>query len=107
MGKLFSRANLRDLSLILAFAMLLAALPSFGPSLIVLPSGQPECAVDICHICHPVQIFDRAPDAMLARPSVGLPEFALRDLGATAPKQAPRLVEFKTAPDTPPPKTLA
>jgi len=106
MTRVFSRANLRDLSLVLAFAMLLAALPSFGASVIVLPSGQPECSVDICHICHPMLTFDRTPNTMLARPAVGLPGVTLRDFGSTAPKQAQQLVDFKIAPETPPPKTV-
>ena len=101
MRRLFSKTDLRDLSVILAIVMLLVSIPSTAGLVIVSGSSQPEWTINICQ---PVQTFDRVSNILLARPATVLPEFVLRDLGSTAVKKAVRLVDLKVGPDTPPPK---
>jgi hypothetical protein len=104
MRQLFSKADLRDLSLIVAIVMLLASVPS-NPGLIVVSGpSRPELTINICQ---PIQMFDRVSNTLIARPATALPEFILRALGSTAVKNAVRLVDVKVAPDTPPPKHFA
>jgi hypothetical protein len=102
MRQLFSKADLRDLSLIVAIVMLLASVPSTAGFVVVSGPSQPELTVNICQ---PIQMFDRVSNTLLARPATVLPEFVLRDLGSTVVKETVRLVDCKVAPDTPPPKT--
>ncbi len=101
MTRLFSNTDLRGLSLIVAIAMLLTALPVFSAVSIVTSSGRPEITNNICH---PIQASECAPETTLARPAVGLPDIVLCDFGPTALGQTARLGDFKIAPDTPPPK---
>jgi hypothetical protein len=101
MGRMFSKSDLRDLSLILAIVMLLASFPSTPGFVVVSGPSHPELTVNICQ---PLQMFDRTSNTLLARRATIQPEFVLRDLGLTAPKMAGRPVDFRFAPDTPPPK---
>lgn len=104
MRQLFSKADVRDLSLIVAIVMLLASIPA-NPGLVVVSGpSRPELTVNICQ---PIQMLDRVSNPLLARPAMVLPEFILRHLGSTAVKKAVRLVDVKVVPDTPPPKRLA
>jgi len=104
MRQLFSKADLRDLSLIMAIVMLLASVPSNPGLVIVSGPSRPELTVNICQ---PIQMFDRVSNTLLARPATVLPEFILRALGSTAVKETVRVVDCKVAPDTPPPKRPA
>lgn len=101
MKHLFSKTDLRDLSVTLAIVMLLGSIPSTAGLVLVSRPSHPEWTINICQ---PLQIFDRVSNTLLARPATVLPEFVLWDLGSTAVKQAVRLVDLKVAPDTPPPK---
>ena len=101
MKHLFSKTDLRDLSVILAIVMLLGSIPSTAGLVLVSGPSHPEWTINICQ---PLQMFDRVSNTLLARPATVLPEFVLRDLGSTAVKKAVRLVDLKVAPDTPPPK---
>lgn len=101
MRQLFSKTGLRDLSLIVAIVMLLASIPSTAGLVVVSGPARPELTVNICQ---PIQMFDRVSNILLARPATVLPEFILRHLGSTAPKETARLVDRNVAPDTPPPK---
>ena len=103
MRQLFSKADVRDLSLIVAIVMLLASVPA-NPGLVVSGPSRPELTINICQ---PIQMLDRVSNPLLARPATVLPEFVLRALGSTAVKKAVRLVDVKVAPDTPPPKRPA
>jgi hypothetical protein len=100
MRHFFSKTDLRDLSVVLAVVMLLATVPSAGLVVVSGPS-HPELTINICQ---PIQTFDRVSNVLLARPATVLPEFVLRVSGLTAVKKAVRPVDFKVAPDTPPPK---
>lgn len=102
MKRLFSRADLRDVSLVLAFVILLASVPSTAGLVIVSGPSQPEWTINICQ---PIQIFDRLSITLFARPANVLPEFVLRDLGSSPTEDTVRLVDCKVAPDTPPPKS--
>jgi hypothetical protein len=101
MRQLFSKPQLRDLSLLVAIVLLLASVPSAAPFVIVFGPSQPEFTVNICQ---PIQTFDRVSNTLLARPATVLPEFVVCDLGSTAEREAARLVDCRIAPDTPPPK---
>ena len=101
MRHFFSKTDLRDLSLVVAIVMLLASVPSTAGLVIVSGPSHPELTINICQ---PLQMFDCVSNILLARPATVVPEFVLRDLGSTAVKKALRLVDFKVAPDTPPPK---
>jgi hypothetical protein len=101
MSQLFSKADLRHLSLAVAIVLLLASVPSTAGFVVVSGPTQPEFTINICQ---PIQTFDRVSNTLLARPATVLPEFVLRDVGASAVKEIPQLVDFKVDPDTPPPK---
>ena len=101
MRQLFSKADLRHLSLIVAIVLLLASVPSTAGFVVVSGPSQPELTVNICQ---PIQMFDRVSNTLLARPATVLAEFALHDLGSPAVRESLRLVDCKVAPDTPPPK---
>src|ERR1039458_5134890 len=103
MRQLFSKAAVRDLSLMVAIVMLLAGVPA-NPGFVVSGPSRPELTVNICQ---PIQMLDRVSNTLLARPAMVLPEFILRHLGPTAVKETVRLVDVKVAPDTPPPKRPA
>ena len=101
MRQLFSKTDLRQLSLYMAIVLLLASVPSSAGFVVVSGPSQPELTVNLCQ---PIQMFDRVSNTLLARPATILPEFVLRDLGSSAVKESVRLVDCKVAPDTPPPK---
>jgi hypothetical protein len=101
MARLFSKSDLRDLGFFLALVMLVASVPSTAGLVIVSGPSHSEWTINICQ---PLQMFDRVSNTLLARPATVLPEFVLRDLGSTAVKKAVRPVDFRLAPDTPPPK---
>ncbi len=103
MRYLFSKLDLRDLSLILAIIMLLAGVPSTAGLVVVAGPTHPELTINICQ---PLQMFDQVSNILLARPATVLPEFVLRELGSTALKKPAQLAELKIAPDTPPPKRV-
>ena len=101
MRQLFSKADLRDLSLIMAIVVLLASVPSSAGLVVVSGPSRPELTINICQ---PIQMLDRVSNTSLARPAAVLPEFIARHLGSIAPKETVRLADCKVAPDTPPPK---
>jgi hypothetical protein len=101
MRHLFSKRDLRDLSLIMAIVMLLGGVPATAGLVVVAGPSHPELTINICQ---PLQMVDLVSNTLLARPATVQPDFVLRDLGLTAVKKAVRLVDFKVAPDTPPPK---
>jgi len=101
MRHFFSKTDLRDLSFAVAIVMLFASVPSTAGVVVVAGPSHPELTINICQ---PLQMCDRVSNTLLARPATVRPEFVLRDFGSTAVKKAVRLVDFKVAPDTPPPK---
>jgi hypothetical protein len=103
MRGLFSKADLRALSLILAIVLFLGSAPSTAGFVIVSGPSHPELTVNICQ---PLQMFDQISNILLARPATVLPEFALFDLGSTTVTKSVQSIDFKVAPDTPPPEHL-
>ena len=101
MRGLFSKADLRALSLILAIVLFLGGARSTAGFVIVSGPSHPELTVNICQ---PLQMFDQISNILLARPATVLPEFALFDLGSTTVTKSVQSIDFKVAPDTPPPK---
>jgi len=81
MRRLFSKVNLRDLSLIMVVVWLFAGVSATAGFVVVYGPSQPELTINICQ---PIQMFDRVSNVLLARPATVLPEFALCDLGSTA-----------------------
>ena len=104
MRQLFSKADLRDLSLIMAIVMVLASVPANPGFAVVSRPNRPELTVDICQ---PIQMVDRVSNILLARPASALPEFTVRHLGSILPSEKLRLTDCKVAPETPPPKQSA
>jgi hypothetical protein len=102
MRQVFSKADLRQLSLVLAIVLWLASVLSTAGFVVVFGPSQPEFTVNICQ---PIQMFDRASNTLFTIPATVLPEFVLRDLGSTAAHDAVQLIDYRVAPDTPPPKT--
>jgi hypothetical protein len=102
MRQLFSKTGLRHLSLIVAIVLLFASVPATAGFILVLGPTQPELTINICQ---PIQTFDRVPSTLLARPATDVPEFVFVELGSTAVTETARLVDYRVAPDTPPPKT--
>jgi len=101
MRGLFSKADLRALSLILAIVLSLGSAPSTAGFVIVSGPRHPELTINICQ---PLQMIDRVSNMLLARPAKVLPEFVLRELDSIVVKNPVRLADLKIAPDTPPPK---
>jgi len=103
MRGLFSKADLRALSLILAIVLFFGGAPSTAGFVIVSGPSHPELTVNICQ---PLQLFDQVSNILLARPAAILTEVILRDLGSAALIAAVQPIDLKIAPDTPPPKCL-
>ena len=102
MRGLFSKADLRALSLILAIVLFLGGAPSTAGFVIVSGPSHPELTVNICQ---PLQMFDQSQ--YLACPSSDNPA----GVRSSRPrlrrvKSAVQPIDFKVAPDTPPPKRL-
>jgi hypothetical protein len=100
MRRLFSKADLRHLSLAVAVILLLASAPSTA-GVVVFGSSRPELTINICQ---PVQSLICVANILLARPAAVSPEFVLGDLGSIAARETPQLIDFKVVPDTPPPR---
>ncbi len=103
MRGLFSKADFRALSLILAIVLFLGSAPSTSGFVIVSGPSHPELTVNICQ---PLKTFDLVSGVLFARPAAIPPEFILRDLGSAALMDAAQPIDLKIAPDTPPPKCL-
>ena len=101
MRNLFSKTELRDLSLLLALVMLLASAPSCAGFVIASRPIHGELTINICQ---PLQTFDRVSNVLLAPPATVMPDFQLGDLGSTRVKNDLQMVDFRIPPDTPPPK---
>src|SRR5271167_3467944 len=101
MRRLFSKAYLRALSSILALVVLLGSSPLTTGVIILSGPIQPEITMNICH---PIQTLDLVSSILLARPAAAKPESLLCDFGSAIAMAAPRLIENRGQPDTPPPK---
>ncbi len=101
MRNLFSKTDLRALGLIVAIIVLMASVPSTVGLVIVSAPSHPELTTNICQ---PLQTFDLVSKVPLARPAAIPPQFILHYSGSAVANKEFRLVDFKVAPDTPPPK---
>lgn len=104
MRRWFSKADLRTLSSILAFVLLLGSIPLNSGVVMVSRSGsEPGFTINICQ---PSQIFGCVSNTILARPAANVPQFTLCLRGWL--NLSPRVdsAESNKAPDTPPPKLL-
>jgi hypothetical protein len=103
MRQLFSKADLWDLGLLLIIVLLLASVPSTAGLVVVSGPSQPELTMNICQ---PPQTFNLALNTLVAPPAPTVPEFVLCDMGLAAPTGTVRPVDYRKAPDTPPPKLV-
>jgi hypothetical protein len=103
MRQLFSKAELRTVSSVLAVVLLLSSIPLTSGIVLVSGPSQPELTINICQ---PLQGFDRLSNPSLARPALNVPLFVLSFLGSLRAKAVAVVSERNVAPDTPPPKRL-
>jgi hypothetical protein len=103
MRRLFPKADLRDLSLLMAFVWLLASAPSTAGFVLVSAPTQPELTINICQ---PLQTFNLTLNTLIKHPAPAVPELVLRDMGSALPAKIARTVDRGEAPDTPPPKLV-
>jgi hypothetical protein len=103
MSQLFTKANLRDLSLLMAIVLLLASAPSTAGFVIVSGPSQPELTINICQ---PLQTFNLALNTLIAPQAPTVAEFVLCDMGSAMIGERARIVDHTEAPDTPPPKLV-
>ncbi len=87
--------------MIVAAVLLLGSIPLDAGVIVTLSSGRPELTANICQ---PPLTLDRVSDGLLARPAVAVPVFVLSLSGWITPWIAPRSIDYRVAPDTPPPK---
>jgi hypothetical protein len=95
------KADVRIVSLIVAAVLLLGSIPLDAGVIVTLNSGCPQLTADICQ--QPATM-DRVADGLLARPAIAVPEFVLPLSGWVTPSVASRPLDYRTAPDTPPPR---
>lgn len=103
MKQLFSKAELRSFSSLLAVVLLLSSIPLTSGIIVVSGSGQPEFTLNICQ---PIQASNCVSSTSLARPALNVPQFVLSFLGSLRAKGVSVVSERNVAPDTPPPKRL-
>lgn len=104
MRQRFSKPDRRVLSSILALALLLASVPLSAGVDIVSGPVHPELTINICH---PIQTSGTPTNTLMARPAVIATASVLLVQGSLPLNRAARLIEYRIAPDTPPPKPLA
>jgi hypothetical protein len=98
---MFPKTDVRVISLIVAAVLLLGSIPLDAGVIVTLSSGRPELTSDICQ--QPATM-DRVADGLLARPAIAIPEFVLPLSGWVTPSAASRPLDYREAPDTPPPR---
>ena len=103
MSRLFSKADVRALSSVVALVLLLGTIPLSGGVIIVSASGHPEISVNICT---PIQILRYASNSTLARPALSVPAFALFFQSPLNAMLSVEVVTRNEPPDTPPPNQL-
>jgi len=103
MRKLFTKGDARIIGLIVGVVLLTGSIPLDTGVIVRLSSGRPELTANICQ---PPATVDRVSDGLLARPAVAVSAFVLPLSGWIAPWIAPQPIDFRIAPDTPPPKPL-
>ena len=96
-----SKGDVRIISLIVAAVLLLASIPLDAGVIVTLSSGRPEFTADICQ--QPATM-DRVADGLLARPAIAVRELVLPLSGWVTPPVASRALDFRVAPETPPPR---
>jgi hypothetical protein len=101
MSRLFSKADLRAISSVVAVSLLLGTIPLTNGVVIVSAPGHPEVAVNICT---PTQMLSYKSSSTLARPSVSVPRFVLFFGGSIKATPSVEVVNCNEPPDTPPPK---
>jgi hypothetical protein len=103
MRELFPKSDARVIGAIMAMVLLLGSIPFDAGVVITLSSGRAELTADVCR---PLQAADRVSNSLLARPAIAVPAFVVPQSGWVVPPVAVRPVDYRVAPDTPPPKSL-
>ncbi len=104
MRRLFSKADRRDLAALMACVLLLATIPLTSGVVIVPGPAHPEFTINICH---PIHAFEAVSSNLFAPPAVAARGFVLACAGSVAPRPPARIIEHRTEPETPPPKSFA
>ncbi|HXN84950.1 MAG TPA: hypothetical protein VN867_02715 [Candidatus Binataceae bacterium] len=87
--------------MILTLAILIGSSPLIAGIVITPGPSRPEISANICH---PIQTFNLVANILLARPAGAMPKSDLHDQGTVFAKVEPRPIDYRVAPDTPPPK---
>ncbi len=104
MAGLFSITSRRFLAFTVAVLLLLGFIP-LGTGLALISTPQhAELSLDLCH---PLQSFETAQTAPMARPSLPAVAFVRLELGATPELTAAKFLRFISPPETPPPESVA
>jgi hypothetical protein len=103
MRELFPKSDRRLVGLIVAVVLLFGSIPFDTGAIVTMSSGHTELSADICH---QPQSLDLVSNTLLARPAIAVPAFVLPLFGWVAAPVAVRPVDYRVAPDTPPPKQL-
>jgi hypothetical protein len=103
MSRLFSKANLRAFSSVVAFVLLLGTIPLTNGVVLVSAPAHPEITANICT---PTQMFSYISSGTLARPSVSEPRFVLFFQGSVKATTSAEVDKCSAPPHTPPPRHL-
>ncbi|HTQ25710.1 MAG TPA: hypothetical protein VMI09_13535 [Candidatus Binataceae bacterium] len=104
MERVFSKAELRILSSIVALMLVLSGAPLTTGVVVVAGTSQPEFTLNICQ---PVQSFTCPSTIVFARSADYALPFVLLFSGSITFKPSARILERDLSPDTPPPKRFA
>jgi hypothetical protein len=103
MRELFPKSDARVIGAIMAMVLLVGSIPFDAGVIITSSSRRVELSADICR---PLQSADRVSNGLLARPAISVPAFFLPQSGWASPPIAIHPIDYRVAPDTPPPKFL-
>jgi hypothetical protein len=104
MTQLFSKADLKALSSIVAVMLMLTVVPSAGGAVVLRGPSQPQFTFNVCQ---PIQASNCLSNTVLARPGENLQQSVLLSFRSLTLAPTARTVERDVPPDTPPPKRLA
>jgi hypothetical protein len=103
MRQLFSIAERRTISSVLAVVLLSSSIQLTSGIILVGGARQPEITINICQ---PIPGFDRVSNTSLAHPAMNVPRFFLAFLDSLKATVIVEVSERNITPDTPPPKRL-
>ena len=102
--KWFSRNDLRTLSAVVCWCVLLGSVPLNSGVVIASGSTRPMITLDLCQPLQPTLTVSGVP---IARPAAGPPHQILRECGPVLVSRPKPPNEFNSKPESPPPKAPA